>query len=31
RDKMLSGFKALGIVERMDGADAVIQLKLIAG
>jgi Protein of unknown function (DUF3352) len=31
KDKELSGFKALGIVERTDGSDAVIQLKLIAG
>ncbi len=31
RDKAFSGFKALGIVERTDGADAVIQIKLIAG
>jgi hypothetical protein len=29
--KAFSGFKALGIVERTDGADAVIQLKLLAG
>ncbi|MDX6211536.1 MAG: hypothetical protein QOF82_623, partial [Frankiales bacterium] len=31
RQKAYSGFKALGIVERTDGADAVIQLKLLAG
>jgi hypothetical protein len=31
KEKVFSGFKALGIVERTDGADAVIQVKLIAG
>ena len=31
KEKSLSGFKALGIVERTDGNDEVVQLKLIAG
>ena len=31
KEKAFSGFKALGIVERTDGVDAVIQIKLIAG
>jgi hypothetical protein len=31
RQKVFSGFKAVGIVQRTDGADAVIQVKLIAG
>ena len=30
-EKAFSGFKALGIVERQDGDDAVVQVKLIAG
>jgi hypothetical protein len=31
RQKGFSGFKALGIVERTDGADPVVQIRLIAG
>ena len=31
KEKSLSGFKALGIVERTDGNDEVVQLKLLAG
>jgi Protein of unknown function (DUF3352) len=31
KEKGLSGFKALGIVERTDGGDQVVELKLLAG
>ncbi|BEP14938.1 hypothetical protein acdb102_32490 [Acidothermaceae bacterium B102] len=31
KEKSLSGFKALGIVERSDGNDQVVQIKLLAG
>jgi hypothetical protein len=31
KEKSLSGFKALGIVDRSDGNDEVVQLKILAG